>query len=120
MVLSIQQQLISIRHDTTPAYSPECDGVAERRNGILKSRVRSMLKHASLADNWGYWAIDTATYVMNRIICKHTGDKTPYELMMNNVPDVSHLRTFGCLAYIHNERPLNALQSRTIPSMFVE
>lgn len=47
-----------------------------------------------------YWdeAIITATYLQNRLL-NHV--ITPDELWTSRKPDIRHIRTFGCKAYVH-------------------
>ena len=70
-----------IRAESTAAYSPQQNGVAERLNRNLCEAARSMLIHAGLSN--GYWAaaISTATYLRNRIVTTalRTG-LTPYQM----------------------------------------
>ena len=43
----------------------------------------------------------TAVYVQNRISHSALGFKTPKEMFTGKKPEVSHLKIFGCLVYIH-------------------
>ncbi|KAJ0407210.1 hypothetical protein ATCC90586_004522 [Pythium insidiosum] len=40
-----------------------------------------------------------ALYTVDRTVTKSLDGKTPYEALFDEIPDVSHLRTSGCLAY---------------------
>ena len=63
----------------TPPYSPQSNGVAERKNWTLKEMMNSLLVSASAPDNlWGE-AILSACHLQNRISYKKIG-RTPYEL----------------------------------------
>ena len=63
----------------TMPSSPSMNGVAERRNRMLKDMVRSMISHSNLPISlWGA-ALKTTTYILNRVPTKATA-KTPYEL----------------------------------------
>ena len=41
----------------------------------------------------------TACYLQNCTASKHCDGRTPYEVMFNMTPDVSHLRVFGSVWY---------------------
>ena len=45
-------------------------------------------------------AINTAIYLQNRLPTK-SSDVTPYERWMDEKPNLSHLRIFGCKAYAY-------------------
>ena len=47
---------------------------------------------------WGA-AIITANYLRNRSPCSSINFKTPFELLYDKLPSLSHLRIFGCKAY---------------------
>ena len=90
-----------IVHEITAPYTPQHNGVAERRNRTIINMVRSMLKEKQLAKNlWGE-AVETATYVLNRCPTKQLANKVPEEVWSGRKPSVSHMRVFGSLCYSH-------------------
>lgn len=50
-----------------------------------------------------FWveAVSCAVYLINRSPTKILQNSTPNEQWFGKKPSVSHLKTFGCLAYIH-------------------
>ena len=46
-------------------------------------------------------ACGTAMYVQNRSLHQRLGDITLEEAFTGEKPEISHLRIFGCLVYIH-------------------
>jgi hypothetical protein len=50
-----------------------------------------------------FWAetIATAVYIMNRTPTVTVHGMTPEEKFTSKKPDVSHLRVFGCIVYVH-------------------
>ena len=50
-----------------------------------------------------YWAeaVNTAVYIMNRAPTAAVHDVTPEEKFTGNKPDLSHMKVFGCIAYVH-------------------
>lgn len=88
-----------IRHEYSMAYTPQQNGEAERLNRTLQDKARPMLSEAKLPlDMWGE-AVITANYL--RCVTPVAGKpKTPWELFYATAPDLSHLRSFGCRAYV--------------------
>ena len=82
-------------------YSPEQNGIAERLNRTIVKSARSMLLHASLPQQFWAEAVNTAVYLHNRSPTVALKDKTPYECWYSSKPNVSNLRVFGCLSFVH-------------------
>ncbi|KAJ9552598.1 hypothetical protein OSB04_016643 [Centaurea solstitialis] len=60
----------------TPPYTPQMNGVSERRNRTLLDMVRSMMCHSTLPMSlWGH-ALKTAAHILNRAPTKSV-EKTP-------------------------------------------
>ena len=56
-----------IIHERTPPYSPQSNGIAERKNCTLTELVNVMLETAVLSKEWWGEAILTACHVLNRV-----------------------------------------------------
>nr|GEV37259.1 retrotransposon protein, putative, Ty1-copia subclass [Tanacetum cinerariifolium] len=83
-----------------PPYTPQHNGVLERRNQTLLDMVRSMMSLTTLPMSfWGY-ALDPAACILNMVQTKKV-NKTPYEMWHGKVPNLSYLKVWGCKA---NER----------------
>ena len=83
----------------TPPGTPQLNGVSERRNRTLLDMVRSMMGFATLPLSfWGY-ALQTACYLLNNVPSKSVVS-TPYEMWNGRKPSISHLRVWGCPAYV--------------------
>ncbi|KAJ9546970.1 hypothetical protein OSB04_019513 [Centaurea solstitialis] len=68
----------------TPPYTPQMNGVSERRNRTLLDMVRSMMCHSSLPMSfWGH-ALETAAHILNRVPTKSV-EKTPYEIWTESI-----------------------------------
>lgn len=89
----IQQQL-------TAPYSPQQNGIAERKNRYLVEAMRTTLIEVDLPKTYWGEAITTACYLQNRLPTKDK-DKTPFELWHGVKPNLSHVKIFGCKAFAH-------------------
>ena len=56
-----------IIHEKTPPYSPQSNGVAERKNHTLNDLVNAMLDTSGLSKAWWGEAMLTACHVVNRV-----------------------------------------------------
>ncbi|GJX23874.1 retrotransposon protein, putative, ty1-copia subclass [Tanacetum coccineum] len=63
----------------TPPYTPQHNGVSERRNRTLLDMVRSMMNLTTLPLSFWDYALESATRNLNMVLTKKL-DKTPYEL----------------------------------------
>ncbi|CAJ2653926.1 unnamed protein product [Trifolium pratense] len=90
-----------IIHEVTAPYTPQHNGLAERRNRTLVNMARCMLKGKGLPKCYWGEAVNTAAYVLNRCPTKRLKDNTPEELWTGHKPSVKHLRIFGSLCYRH-------------------
>ncbi|GJS08851.1 putative ribonuclease H-like domain-containing protein [Tanacetum coccineum] len=91
-----------IRRDYSNARTPQQNGVAERKNRTLIEAARTMLADSMLPTMFWTEAVSTACYVLNRVLLTKPHNKTPYELVSGKVPNISHLKPFGCLVTILN------------------
>ena len=82
-------------------YTPQKNGVAERKIGILqKLCVLLWLKRISKPFFWTK-VVSTAIYIMNKTSTVAIHDVTPKEHFTSKKPHLSHLKVFGCIAYVH-------------------
>ncbi|GKE57909.1 retrotransposon protein, putative, ty1-copia subclass [Tanacetum coccineum] len=101
----------------TPPYTPQHNGVSERRNQTLLDMVRSMMSLTTLPMSfWGY-ALESAARILNMVPTKKV-NKTPYEMWHGKVPNFSYLKVWGCEALVKRDMP-NKLESRSIKCIFV-
>jgi transposase InsO family protein len=75
----------------TPPGTPQWNGVSERRNRTLLGMVRSMMSKSDLSISFWGFALETATFTLNRVPSKSV-DKTPYEIWFGKVPNMSFLK----------------------------
>ena len=62
--------------------------------------VRAMLHAAGLPHAYWAEAYQTFTYIHNRTVKSGDPNKTPYEVLFNSKPVLSHVKPFGCIAFV--------------------
>nr|GEW34285.1 retrovirus-related Pol polyprotein from transposon TNT 1-94 [Tanacetum cinerariifolium] len=85
-------------------YTPEQNGIAERKNRTLIEAARTMLSGSAFSKQYWTEVVATACYTQNKstIVKRHL--KTPYELFRKRIPNINFLHVFGCPVYIHNHK----------------
>lgn len=91
---------LGIIHQTTIAHTPQQNGLAEQMNRTIGGSAKSMLHAAGLS--FGFWveAVSTANYTRNRCPSRVIGWISPLEKLTGKAPEISHLRVFGCKAFV--------------------
>ena len=109
-----------IKRQLNARYSPQQNGVVERRNRTIMSLVRSMLKGANLPQEYWGEAASTSVYLLNRAPTRSLVNSTPYEMWTGRKPNVSHFKVFGCLAHILMQGgKKKKLEDRSKPMIFL-
>lgn len=111
---------LGVNHHLTAPYSPQQNGVVERRNQTVVGMTRSLLKSMQVpARFWGE-VVTTAVYLLNRASTKSVSGMTPYEAWYEKKPSVEHLLTFGCVAHVKKiGGHLPKLGDRSSPMVFI-
>ncbi|KAI5336607.1 hypothetical protein L3X38_015875 [Prunus dulcis] len=90
-----------IKHQFTARYTPQQNGVAERKNRTIMELARSMLKAKAMPNRFWAEAVACAVYLLNHASSNSVEGKTPQEAWSGLKPCISHLRIFGSIAYSH-------------------
>ena len=85
---------------TTP-YNPQQNGVAEGKNRTIMEAAREMLHDQDIPMHLWAEGARKVVYVQNRTPHRVLEKKTPEEVFSSKKTEVSHLRIFGYLVYIH-------------------
>lgn len=91
-----------IRFETTVPYTPQQNGIAERKNRTLNDSVRTILIAAQFPDNLWAEAMQYVIYTQNRIIRKDE-KLTPIELFFNK-KSIGTFWEFGSPVYVTTAR----------------
>ncbi|GJY33520.1 retrovirus-related pol polyprotein from transposon TNT 1-94, partial [Tanacetum coccineum] len=93
-----------ITHNFSAPRTPQSNGVVERKNRTLQEMSRTMLNEQSLPQKFWCNAVDTSTYILNRILIRAILGKTPYELLKGRKPTLDYFRVFGSKCFILNTK----------------
>jgi transposase InsO family protein len=89
-----------IKHEFSSPYTPQQNGVVERKNRTLLDMARTMLDEYKTPDRFWAEAINTACYSVNPLYLHRILKKTSYELLTGKKPNVSYFRVFGSKCFI--------------------
>ena len=82
-------------------YTPQQNGVAERKNRHLLDMVRTLLLESSTPSTFWVEALSTAVYLINRLPSQQLNFDSPYYRLYGKHPDYHNLHTFGCVCFVH-------------------
>jgi hypothetical protein len=70
-------------------------------NMMLMEKARCMLSGVGLGKELWAEAVGTACYLVNQSPSSTLDEKTPHEVWTGKKPSLTHLKVFGCEAYVH-------------------
>jgi hypothetical protein len=89
-----------IKHEFSSPYTPQQNGVVERKNRTLLDMARTMLDEYKTPNRFWAEAINTACYSINWLYLHRILKKTSYELLTSKKPNVLYFRVFGSKCFI--------------------
>jgi hypothetical protein len=89
-----------VKHEFSAPYTPQQNGVVERKNRTLIDMARMMLGEFKTPKRFWSEAVNTACHAINRLYLHRLLKKTSYELLIGNKPNVYYFRVFGSKCYI--------------------
>ncbi|GKA45790.1 putative ribonuclease H-like domain-containing protein, partial [Tanacetum coccineum] len=84
--------------------TPHQNSVAERRNRTLIEAARTMLADSKFPTTFWAEAVNTACYVLNKVLVVKPHNKIPYELIRGRTSLIDFMKPFGCPVTILNTR----------------
>ncbi|KAM0960324.1 hypothetical protein ACFX2C_025377 [Malus domestica] len=109
-----------VTHQLSCPYTPEQNGLAERKHRHILETAITLLQTAILPPIFWSFACQTAVYLINRMPSSTLHKKSPFELLFKAVPVINHLRIFGCSVF-PLLKPYNSikLQPKTTKCLFL-
>jgi len=84
-----------ILHELSAPYTPQQNGVAERKNRTLIETARTMLADSKLPVSFWNEAVAAACYTLNRALTVKKFGKTCFKLLHRRKPNLKWLEPFG-------------------------
>jgi hypothetical protein len=101
-------------------YTPQKNGVSERKNRTLKEMANCMIQSKGLSLKYCVEAINYENYIINFTPTKVVKKITLEEAWTKIEPDVSHLCVFGSIAWAHiPDEKRKSLQPKSDKCIFV-
>jgi transposase InsO family protein len=92
---------VGIKRELTTPYNPQQNGVAERKNITIMEAVKTMIHDQDLPMHLWEEVARTSVYVHNILSHSALGFKTLEDIFSRKKPEVTHLKIFGCLVFVH-------------------
>lgn len=111
---------LGIIHQQSCVYTPQQNGLVERKHRNLLNCARALRFHASLPILFWGDCILTAAYLVNRTPTVVLQNRSPFEVLFNTSPDYDSLRVFGSLCYATVvPQPADKFAARAIKGVFL-
>jgi transposase InsO family protein len=108
-----------INHEPSAPYTPQQNGIVERKNHTLIEAPRTMLDEYKTPDSFWAEAINTACYAANCLYLHNYLNKTPYEIITGKKLSVHYFRVFGCKCFILNKKPKASKFASKVDEVFL-
>ncbi|MCO5569788.1 hypothetical protein L7F22_023503 [Adiantum nelumboides] len=90
-----------IRRQITCRYTPQQNGVAERKNRVIAEIARAMMNEMNMPLTYCAEAVHTAVHIMNQTPRAAIHEISPYERLYGIKSTISYMKVFGCVCYVH-------------------
>ena len=109
-----------IIHQLSCPYTPQQNGLVERKHRHLIETTITLLSQASMSTSFWSYALLTATFLINLLPTFVLNFVSPWSKLYSASPDLSQLKVFGCACYPHL-RPYSShkLDHRTKECIFI-
>ncbi|RVW82656.1 Retrovirus-related Pol polyprotein from transposon RE1 [Vitis vinifera] len=109
-----------IDHQLTAPYTPQQNGVVERKNRTIMEMTRCLLHEKELPKSFWAEAANTAVFLLNRLPTKALQKQTPFEAWFGYKSMLMNLKTFGCLCFSYVPQvKRDKLDKKSEPGIFI-
>ena len=111
---------ICVRRSFGIPYAPPTNAHAERMWGILLRTTRILLAQSGVHESFWPYAVEQATLLHNILpSSKLPNEASPHEFITGKLPDVSKIRTWGCIVwyYLPEKDRQSKISPRAVPAV---
>ena len=90
-----------IVHQISCPYTPQQNGLVERKHRHLIETTITLLSQASMPSSYWSYAVLTAVHLINFLPTSVLAFLSPWQKLYSASPDLSQLKVFGCACYPH-------------------
>jgi len=88
-----------IIHQTSCNETPQQNSIVERKHQHILNITRCLIFQSRLPKAFWCYVVLHSVFLINRILSPVIHNKSPYELLYNTAPCLSHIKVFGCLCF---------------------
>jgi hypothetical protein len=109
-----------IIHQLSCVETPQQNAIVESKHQHLLNVARSLRFQSHLPLQFWADCILSAAHIINRIPTPLISNKSSCQLLFSKIPSYSHLKVFGCLAYVSTlSRNRTKFDPRVAPCIFI-
>ena len=109
-----------VKRSFSVPFAPPMNSHAERMWGLLLRTTRIFLAQSTVHESFWVYATQQATLIHNYLpSTKLPGEISPYQALTGKLPDVSKIRTWGCLVwyFVPEKDRTSKLSPRAVPAV---